>query len=250
MSFESLLDAVFLRSQGLTAGLALGAVMVSVPLWQRAVRCPSTELPRLGTAILAAIVVGRIAWLTTTARPQLTNPIDVVRVNTGLDMLTTAWVFALSCTWLGRRHRSALAQYAGWALLLAPATYAAGCLLRRDCAGRTAPPPFGVTVAGYSEFRLPIGLYEALALITALAVTVRFRAVLLNSPYYALALLGLIEWTIEFGRIEQLTRATLGVRSVWLASSVAAFLLALAAQQTAGPRHVLHRVVQSVHGKP
>lgn len=248
MSWDSITDAVFLRSQGLTAAMALAVAAMAVPLWRRVMRYPTAELPALGTAIVAAVVVGRLVWLLTTARPQLTNPIDVVRANTGIDMLSASWAFALSSVWLGRRHRSLLGQYAGWALLLAPAAYAGGCLLRRDCAGRIAPPPFGMRFEGYSDLRLPIGLYEAVLLMLALALVVRFRAVLLASPLPALALLGLIEWTVEFGRIGQLTRATFGVRSLWLASSAAAVLLSILVAQPRAPRQLLHKVVQLRRG--
>lgn len=249
MNWDTVADAVFLRSQGLTAAMALAVAAMAVPLWRRAMRNPTAELPALGTAIVTAVVIGRLVWLLTTARPQLTNPIDVARANTGMDMLSASWTFALSSMWLGRRHRSLLGQYAGWTLLLAPAAYAAGCLLRRDCAGRTAPSPFGVEFEGYSDLRLPIGLYEAVLLVLALALVVRFRAVLLASPLPALALLGLIEWTVEFGRIGELTRATFGVRSLWLASSATAVFLTFLAAQPWPSRRLLQKVVRSGRGQ-
>lgn len=228
MSWDAVAAAILLRSQGLTAGLALVAVMAAVPAWRRFGNAPLGQLPGLGTAVTLGVIAGRLVWLASTAQPQLTDPIDFVRANTGIDMLSAAWVFALSSLWFGRSHASRLGEYAGWALLLGPAAYAAGCLLRRDCAGHTAPAPFGMSFEGYSELRLPIGLYEALALAFALALAVRFRPSLLTSPYPALALLGVVEWTIEFGRIGQLTRATFGIRSLWLVSSAAALVLAFA----------------------
>ena len=222
----AILDAMAFRAHALSGLLALGGIWAASVYWSR---YRKIDLNGLFPAGLLAIAIGRLAWVVTTARPQLTSPVDVVRANTGIDMAVTAWAFVTFCLWFGRRRGSDLGAFAPTVLLLAPAIFAAACLIRLDCAGRVAQPPFGVAISGYSQSRLPIGLYEALALLLVLALIQNLRLSTRNvGPWLALAGLSLVEWTIEFGRIQHLSRATTGTSAVWLVSAALALIVAAA----------------------
>ena len=141
-------------------------------------------------------------------------------------LLTSLLIFALAATWPRHRVTVPNATLAAVAVLLVPAVFAGLCVLRLDCAGRAAPWPLGLEFGGYSDHRIPIGLYEAIVLGFGLWALLRLVPPSPASPFFAILILSAVEWTTEFGRIGGLTRATGGEHWVWLLSLGAAAIVA------------------------
>lgn len=131
-----------LRAQAVSAVLVVLLLLVVGRVWLRRRNQPVAVLNDfLVNGGIAAIVAGRIAWVTFTAPRLALNPFDLIRVQSGVDLATAALAFVLVSTSWHRRKGSALPELGAVVVLLAPAIYAGLCLFRGDCYGRVAVSP-------------------------------------------------------------------------------------------------------------
>ncbi len=118
-------------------------------------------------ALLVITVVS--ARLTTVAphwRLALAHPLDLVRLNGQLSFFggaVGAVVAMIILAWRAHLPVWRVADVYAVALPLGFAVYGLGCLLRDDCYGRTARPPFGIVFPGHQVPRYPVELYAAAA---------------------------------------------------------------------------------------
>lgn len=114
---------------------------------------------------LGAVVGARLVYIAPTWPAFLRNPLDLLRVQTGLSFYGAVIGTLIVAGWLARRGRLPLARtadlYAPY-LALGLALYRAGCLVRGDCFGAQAPAPLGVVFPGLTQPRYPAELYEAI----------------------------------------------------------------------------------------
>ena len=113
---------------------------------------------------MSALVVARLAAVLPHWRITAAHPLDLLRVTDGLSLpggvagaLGGLVVFA----WRARLPIPAVADLYGMVLPLGVAAHGVGCLLRDDCYGRAAPPPFGIVFPGLRTPRYPVELYAA-----------------------------------------------------------------------------------------
>lgn len=131
---------------------------------------PRVGLPRLAVAKLtpglaiAALIGARLAYVAPLGRVFASHPLDLLRLTDGLSMPGGLIGATVGLAMLARRARMPFAHLAdlyGLTLPLGVATYNLGCLVRNDCFGRAAPPPFGIVFPGLYTSRYPVELYAA-----------------------------------------------------------------------------------------
>ncbi len=133
------------------------------------------EAPRVGmprpvvanltpSLAIAALNGARLTYVAPHGRVFASHPLDLVRLTDGLSMPGGLIGATVGMAMLARRARLPFANLAdlyGLTLPLGVATYNLGCLVRNDCVGRAAPPPFGIVFAGLYTSRYPVELYAA-----------------------------------------------------------------------------------------
>lgn len=131
---------------------------------------PRFGLPRPAVAVMTsslaitALVAARIAYVAPHWSMIVAHPLDLLRVTDGLSLPGGLLGAVGAVAFFGRRAHLPIARVAdlyGTALPLGVAIYGLGCLLRDDCFGRAAPPPFGIVFPGLQMARYPVELYAA-----------------------------------------------------------------------------------------
>ena len=114
---------------------------------------------------VGALVGGRLGYTLPSLSSYLAHPIDLIRINSGLDFYG-ALVGGLSVAALGTRRRRmpfwSVADNYGLYAPLGIAITRFACLLRNTCYGVKAPPPLGIVFPGLTQSRYPSELYEGL----------------------------------------------------------------------------------------
>ena len=114
---------------------------------------------------IGAVVGGRLAHLLPSASVYVSNPLDLLLINTGMNLYGALAGGFLVGVLLTRRRALPLGEVAdlyGLYLPLAIAAVRFSCLIDNSCYGRQAPPPFGILFPGLTQPRLPSDLYEGL----------------------------------------------------------------------------------------
>lgn len=113
---------------------------------------------------VGALIGARLPFVLARPDAYLANPLDLVRLSMGLSLDGALAGGLLVLGWFARRRGlpfwPVVDGYA-LALPLGIGLYRLGCLVRGDCYGRLAPPPFGVVFPGLTQPRFPAELYEA-----------------------------------------------------------------------------------------
>ncbi len=148
----------------LLAGWVVGRVTYSV--------APRFGLSRPAIAdltpalVVIAIAAARLTAIAPHWRMVAAHPLDLLRLNGQLSFFGGVGGAVAGLVVLGRRSHLpswGAADAYGTAAPLGFAVHGLGCLLRDDCYGRTAPPPFGIVFPGLQEPRYPVELYAAAA---------------------------------------------------------------------------------------
>jgi prolipoprotein diacylglyceryltransferase len=222
------LDQLRLRADAVSGVLVILGLLWFSRRWakQRGI-APAIFDEVVWTGTIVALAAGRAAWVLTEAPQLYRYPFDLIRVQSGVDLPAVVVSFALVAWWSSRKGPVATAEFAGLALLLAAAAWAALCLFRSDCYGRAGPYPFAVPFAQFSEPRLPIGIYEAILLAAAapLLLSLRLRPVAFLCA--SVAAFALTQFVVEFGRVGGISRFTDSWRWGWLLLAAAAATLVL-----------------------
>ncbi|MCH7483105.1 MAG: prolipoprotein diacylglyceryl transferase [Chloroflexi bacterium] len=131
---------------------------------------------------IGAVVGGRLGHLAPSASAYVSTPLDLLLINTGMNLYGALGGGFLAGVVLTHRRGLGLGVVAdlyGLFLPLAIAAVRFGCLIDSSCYGRQAPPPFGILFPGLVQPRLPSDLYEgllALLLFAALLLLSERRA--------------------------------------------------------------------------
>ena len=116
---------------------------------------------------LAAVVGARLAVVLPTWSIYLRYPLDLVRIQNGLSFYGAVAGVLVIAGWLAwRRHLKvgpAVDLFAPY-LALGLAVQRTGCVVRSDCFGAVAPPPWGIVFPGLTQPRYPAELVEAVLL--------------------------------------------------------------------------------------
>lgn len=231
-----LLDELRLRADAVSGALVVLGLVWFSRRWAKGKGLNRGLLEdSLWYGIIAALAVGRTVWIVTEAPNLYQYPLDLIRIQSGVDFPTAVTAFALMGWWRSRKGRSAVAEFTGLALLLAAAAWAVLCLFRQDCYGRAGPYPFTVPFAQFSEPRLPIGLYEAMLLAAAGPLLLSLRLKPQALLWAALSALALTEFLVEFGRVGGISRFTLSWRWGWLVLAGATVILSFVANRRSAP---------------
>lgn len=116
--------------------------------------------------VVMAIVAARLTTVAPHWRVAAAHPLDLLRVNGQLSFFGGVVGIVVGLVVLARRSHLPFWRVAdayGTGAPLGFAVHGLGCLLRDDCYGRTAPPPFGIVFPGLQDPRYPVELYGAAA---------------------------------------------------------------------------------------
>ena len=122
---------------------------------------------------VGAVVGGRLAHLLPSASVYVSNPRDLLLINTGMNLYGALVGGLMVGALLTRRRPLPLREVVdlyGLYLPLAIAAVRFSCLLDNSCYGRQAPPPFGILFPTLSQPRLPSDLYEGFLALLLFAV--------------------------------------------------------------------------------
>jgi len=113
-------------------------------------------------AMVAGLVVGRVAAMVADGVSPLANPGDIVIVRAGVatgpaSLAALAWV-----AWVGRTELLLVADGLAAAALAGLGGWHAGCLVRDACLGTTSDLPWTFAQPGSTISRHPVELYAAL----------------------------------------------------------------------------------------
>lgn len=128
--------------------------------------------------VVVAIAGARLAALLPHWQVTVAHPLDLLRVTDHLSLVGGAIAGLGALVVFARRAHLPLRSVAdlyGAALPLGVAVHGLGCVLRSDCYGRAAPPPFGIVFPGLETARYPVELYAAAAALVTYAVLQRLR---------------------------------------------------------------------------
>lgn len=127
---------------------------------------------------VGALVVGRLAYAAPDWPTFVRYPLDLLRVQNGVSFYGGLVGGLIVLGWYARRGRLPLARaldlFAPY-LAVGVAAYRVGCLVRGDCFGAAAPPPFGVVFPGLTQPRYPAELYEAVLVLGLAALLFYLR---------------------------------------------------------------------------
>ncbi len=125
------------------------------------------------TVAISAIATARLMAITPHWRIIARHPFDALRITDGMSFSAGAIGGIIAIAYVAQRNGLsifALLDLYSVVLPLGLATSSAGCLLREDCFGRTAPPPFGIVFPGLATARYPVELYAAGAFLLLFAL--------------------------------------------------------------------------------
>lgn len=149
--------------------ILLGVAWLVGELAKRRASAEGLAAQRVGDTTLwlavGALVGARLAAAASDWPIYLRHPLDLVRIQTGLSFYGAVVGALIVAFWLDRRGSLPLARTADLFapfLALGIGIDRATCLLRGDCFGALAPPPFGIIFPGLTQPRFPAELYEAL----------------------------------------------------------------------------------------
>jgi prolipoprotein diacylglyceryltransferase len=128
-------------------------------------------------AILAGLVVGRVAAMIAGGTNPLARPGDLLIVRGGVDTIAASVGAVVAVAAVARRRAPATLAALAPAALAALAAWHAGCMLRAACLGTPSGLPWAVTGPGGTVARHPVELYAAalLALGAPLVAVARRR---------------------------------------------------------------------------
>jgi len=154
-------------------GAALGAVVAAYAvLWfesgrTNAAGCTRDVWDAIVSAMVAGLVVGRLAAMVLAGTNPLTSPGDILIVRGGVDTIAATLAGLVTFAWMARSDLWRLADAAAPAALAALAGWHAGCLTRGSCLGTPSDLPWAMSRSGSAITRHPVELYTAIALAAA-----------------------------------------------------------------------------------
>ncbi|MBN9494569.1 prolipoprotein diacylglyceryl transferase [bacterium] len=228
---DAVWDAVRVRSEFVSILVVVAFASLGAWAWSRNDEQRRTGLDSLiVSSALVAVIAGRLAWVLVESPRLIRLPLDLVQIQSGIDMPVAILAFVGMALWRGHRDRDPL-TFASVALPAGLAIYAALCLFRGDCYGATGPAPLAVPFPQFHENRLPIALYEAVGLGVLAAVLANNTSLRPRSRLFAaLASTALIEYATEWGRVASLSRFTDGWRLGWLVLALVGLALVVVAE--------------------
>ena len=150
-------------------------------------------------AILAGVVVGRLAAMLGDGVNPLTHPGDILIVRAGVATGAAAAAALLWIVWMGRKNLLGVFHGLSAAALAGLAGWHAGCLVRGACLGSRSDLPWTVAQPGSPITRHPVEIYAAILFLVAALIVglVKARGPLVPGLAAGLALV--LAGTIRLG---------------------------------------------------
>ena len=126
--------------------------------------------------IVGAILGGRLGGVIPEASLYIDNPLDLIRLNTGLSLYGAIGGGAFALALFGwRRSQSLFVLMDAYSLNLplGIGLFHLGCLVYGFCGGRPASLPLGIPLPGHFSYRYPSELYEGILAIGLFLVLTR-----------------------------------------------------------------------------
>lgn len=163
----------------------LGAVFLAVvPLygilyWEakrgNAAACTRNLWDLALTAIIAGVLVGRVAAMLSDGVNPITHPGDLLIIRGGVATGPATVAALATVSWIGRRELWPVLDGLAAAALAGLGGWHAGCVVRDACLGTPSDLPWAIAQDGSSVTRHPVEIYAALVLFVAAAVVIRWR---------------------------------------------------------------------------
>lgn len=160
---------------------------------------------------MSAIVVARIVQVLPVWRSVAAYPLDLLRFTGAGQLSLLGGIIGTSLGFLVFTRRTGLpllrtADLYGMVLPLGIAVHSGGCLVRGDCYGRVAPPPFGIVFPGFELPHYPVGLYATAAALVIYSGLTWFAR--LRPAPGSIALTGIVTVAISYALLAPLRTET------------------------------------------
>lgn len=122
--------------------------------------------------VVVTVVSARLVAMLPHWRAIATHPLDLLRISEQLSIwggVVGVFSSLIVLCWRARLPFWRVADTFGGAVPLGFAVHGLACLVRDDCYGRAAPPPFGIVFPGLQTARYPVALYAAALALLAYA---------------------------------------------------------------------------------
>jgi prolipoprotein diacylglyceryltransferase len=216
----------------------LGAVFVAIIAlylflyWEakrgNAASCPRNLWDVTLAAIVAGVLVGRLAAMIGDDVNPLLNPADILIIRGGVATGPATIAALATVAWLGRSALLAYADGLAAAALAGLGGWHGGCVVRDSCLGTPSDLPWALAQEGSTVTRHPVEIYAAIILIVAAVVVAGWRARGNPAPGVPAASALLIAASVRL--FTDPMRPSLGTsQRWWYAAGLAIALLALVA---------------------
>ena len=125
---------------------------------------------------VAGIFIGRIIAMLIDGVNPIAHPLDIILVRSGISTAGAALGAAVLFFWQSRKQPVAMADAISAAALAGLSGWAAGCLIRGTCLGTATDLPWGMSQAGSTVTRHPVGLYAAILFAVAAIALAAWKA--------------------------------------------------------------------------
>jgi hypothetical protein len=147
------------------AAIAAGAAYLML-WWEakhgNAARCTGSIWEIGVVSAVAGIFIGRIVAMLLDGVNPIAHPMDVILVRSGISTAGATLGAAAVFFWQSRKEPVAMADGISAAALAGLSGWAAGCLVRGTCLGTATDLPWGMSQAGGTVARHPVGIYVAI----------------------------------------------------------------------------------------
>ena len=125
---------------------------------------------------IAGIFIGRIVAMLIDGVHPIAHPADIILVRSGISTAGATLGAAALFFWQARKEPVAMADGISAAALAGLSGWAAGCLIRGTCLGTATDLPWGMSQAGSTVARHPVGLYAAILFAAAAVALAAWKA--------------------------------------------------------------------------
>jgi len=125
---------------------------------------------------VAGIFIGRVVAMLLDGVNPIAHPMDVILVRSGISTAGATLGAAAVFFWQSRKEPVAMSDAISAAALAGLSGWAAGCLIRGTCLGTATGLPWGMSQAGSTVTRHPVGLYAAILFAVAAVALALWKA--------------------------------------------------------------------------